>query len=51
VKFLRIPEFFPLRNISLEIPEKFSGLGHQFFGLFGELNKGHRLEKFLRISL
>ena len=28
-----------LRNTSLEIPEKFSGLGHQVYGFLGQINK------------
>jgi len=53
-KFLRISlEFFLayFLYISLEIPLKFSGLGHQFYGFFGELNQRHNLQIFLRISL
>ena len=34
----------------MEIPEKYLGLGHQFYGFFGELNKRHSLKKFLRKS-
>ena len=42
---------FSWRNISPEIPEKFSGLGHQFYGFFWEFNKRHNLEKFSRLGL
>ena len=54
-------EFFPrnfswrnywelLQNISPKIPEKCSGLGHQFYGFFRKLNKIPSLKKFLRVS-
>ena len=32
-----------LKNNSPEIPEKFSVLGHQLYGFYGELNKRHSL--------
>ena len=51
-KFLRISwEFFKDKllkistNFSPEISEKFSGLGHQFYGIFGELNNIEFLRK------
>ena len=40
---------FP-QNTSPEIPEKFSGLGHQVYGFLGELNVRINYEKLLEIS-
>ena len=43
-----------LRNYSTEIPQKFSGLGHQFYGISGELNKlndkGKKVIKFEQLT-
>ena len=35
-----------LKNISLEIHEKFSELGHQFFRIFGKLKTRHSFKIF-----
>jgi len=34
----------------MEIPEKLSGLGHQFYKFFGELIRRHSFQKFQIIS-